>query len=122
MSKSRATCSRCTAAVARTADPPIALVLDPDDDIACLEQLRYLHSRPYGQVLCEPDPTATSRGIALHLLSALGKHLDPLSESSPWPLVGCHLQAEHVHDVAVTRAHTLGYGALRQLAQSTRTS
>lgn len=34
--------------------------------------------------------------------------------------VDCHLQAEHVHDVAVTRARTLGYGPLRRLAESTR--
>ena len=106
--------------MARTAEPPITLVLDQDDDLACLEQLRYLHSRPYGQVLCEPDPTATTRGVALHLLAALGKHTDVPAQSSPWPLVSCHLQAEHVHHLAVTRAHTLGYGALRQLAESTR--
>jgi hypothetical protein len=106
--------------VARTAESPITLVLDPDDDVGCLEQLRCLHSRPYGQVLCEPDPTATIRGIALHLLAALGKHVDAPTHSSPWPLVSCHLQAEHVRDLAVTRAHTLGYGALRRLAESTR--
>ncbi len=108
--------------MARTADPPITLVLDPDDDVACLEQLRCLHSRPYGQVLCEPDPTATSRGVALHLLEALGKYTDAPTETSPWPLVSCHLAAEHVHDLAVARAHTLSYGALRQLAESTRTA
>ena len=70
--------------MARTAEPPITLVLDPDDDVGSLEQLRCLHSRPYGRVLCEPDPTATSRGVALHLLAALGKHVDAPTDSSPY--------------------------------------
>jgi hypothetical protein len=59
--------------VARALDPPITLIVDPDDDLACLEELRRRHARPYGQILCEPDPTATSAELARYLLRALGK-------------------------------------------------
>lgn len=116
MSRSRATCSRCTAAVARTAERTVTLILDPGDDLADLEELRRLHSRPYGQILCEPDPTATPTGLASHLLIALGKDPDRRGNASPWPLLECQLKAERVRDLVLARAQTLSYGSLRRLA------
>ena len=105
--------------MARTVDPPITLIVDPDDDLACLEQLRRLHARPYGQILCEPDPTATSAELARYLLEGLGKHSESLTRGQLWQQVDCHLRAEHVHDLALTRAQTLTYPALRDLAEHT---
>ncbi len=102
--------------MARTVDPPITLIVDPDDDLACLEQLRRLHARPYGQILCEPDPTATSAELARYLLEGLGKDSRSLPRGQLWHQVNCHLRAEHVHDLAITRAHTLTFAALRDLA------
>ncbi|MDQ6805128.1 MAG: hypothetical protein M3065_09190 [Actinomycetota bacterium] len=102
--------------MARTVEPPITLIVDPDDDLACLEQLRRLHARPYGQILCEPDPTATSAELARYLLEGLGKHSEGLARGQLWQQVDCHLRAEHVHDLALTRAQTLTYPALRDLA------
>lgn len=115
MSRSSATSSLCTA-VARTVDPPITLIVDPDDDLACLEQLRRLHARPYGQILCEPDPTATSAELARYLLEGLGKDSRSVPREQLWHQVDCHLRAEHVHDLAITRAHTLTFAALHDLA------
>jgi hypothetical protein len=106
--------------VARTVDPPITLIVDPDDDLACLEQLRRLHARPYGQILCEPAPTATSAELARYLLEGLGKPSRNLSRGHLWQQVDCHLRAEHVHDLALARAHTLTYAALRDLADHAR--
>ncbi len=105
----------CTAA-ARTVDPPITLIVDRDDDLACLEQLRRLHARPYGQILCEPDPTATSAELARYLLEGLGKPSRSLTRGQLWHPVDRHLRAEHVRDLALTRAHTLTFAALRDLA------
>jgi hypothetical protein len=102
--------------VARTVDPPITLIVDPDDDLACLEQLRRLHARPYGQILCEPDPTATSAELARYLLEGLGKPSRRLTRGQLWHQVDCHLRAEQVHDLALARAQTLTYAALRDLA------
>ena len=101
--------------MARTADPGLVLVVDPDDDVGCLEQLRRLHARPYGQILCEHDPTATSTELARYLLAALGKHTTDLPRRELWSLVDCHLQGERVRELAVARAHTLSYPALRNL-------
>jgi hypothetical protein len=106
--------------VARTVDPPITLIVDPDDDLACLEQLRRLHARPYGQILCEPAPTATSAELARYLLEGLGKHSQSLTRGQLWRQVDCHLRAEHVHDLALARAHTLTFAALRDLADHAR--
>lgn len=104
------------AAVARAAERTVTLILDAGDELADLEELRRLHSRPYGQILCEPDPTATRTGLAHHLLAALGKHPGDLTgEVSPWPLVECHLKAERVRDLVLARAQTLTYaGASRR--------
>jgi hypothetical protein len=102
--------------VARTADSKLVLVVDPDDDIGCLEQLRRLHARPYGQILCEHDPTATSAELARYLLAALGKETSGLPRGELWALVDCHLPAERVREIVVARAQTLTYSALRDLA------
>jgi len=80
--------------VARTVDPPITLIVDPDDNLACLEQLRRLHARPYGQILCEPDPTATSAELARYLLEGLGKDSRGLTRGQLWHQVDCHLRAD----------------------------
>jgi hypothetical protein len=69
--------------VARTAERAVTLILDPGDDLADLEELRRLHSRTYGQILCEPDPTATPTGLASHLLVALGKNPGGRGNASP---------------------------------------
>jgi hypothetical protein len=92
------------------------LVVDPDDDIGCLEELHRLHARPYGQILCEHHPTATSTELARYLLAALGKHTTASPRRDLWSLVDCHLQAERVRELAVARAHTLTYPARRDLA------
>lgn len=105
--------------MARTLDPPITLIVDPDDDLACLEELRRLHARPYGQILCEPDPTATSAELARYLLRALGKDTEAGTRGQLWILVDCHMRVEHVRDLAVVRAQTLSYAALRDLADHT---
>ncbi len=102
--------------MARRLDPPIRLIVDPDDDVACLEALRRLHARPYGQILCEPDPTATSAELARYLLCALGKDAEARTCGQLWTLVDCHLRVEHVRDLAVVRAQTLSFAALRDLA------
>ncbi|MDQ6805837.1 MAG: AAA family ATPase [Actinomycetota bacterium] len=116
MSRSRETCSLCMAAVARSAEHTVTLILDAGDELADLEELRRLHSRPYGQVLCEPDPTTTRTGLARHILVALGKHPDMPGSASPWPAVECHLKGERVRDLVLARAHTLTYASLRRVA------
>lgn len=115
MSRSSATSLLCTA-VARTTDPTITVIVDPDDDLSSLEQLRRLHARPYGQILCEPDPTATSTELARYVLQALGKGIQSGTRGELWTHVTCHLRTEHVRDIAVVRAHTLTYAALRDLS------
>jgi hypothetical protein len=50
--------------VARTADRTLTLVLDPDDDLATLAQLRRLHARPLGHVVCETAPGDGASGLA----------------------------------------------------------
>lgn len=103
--------------MARTAERTVTLILDAGDELADLEELRRLHSRPYGQILCEPDPTATRTGLAHHLLAALGKHPGDLTgDVSPWPLVECHLKAERVRDLVLARAQTLTYAGVRHVA------
>ena len=102
--------------MARTAEPPLTVIVDPDDDLGCLEELRRLHARPYGQILCEPDPTATSADLARYLLEALGKQAASLTRRQLWALVDCHLRAERVRELVVARAHTLTFPALRDLA------
>jgi hypothetical protein len=106
--------------VARTADRTLTLVLDPDDDVEDLARLRRLHARPLGQVVCEPAPGGGPGGLARSLLAALGKDLDPGPRRDPlWRLAELHLRGEHVHDLILLRAHTLGYPALRSLADHT---
>jgi hypothetical protein len=106
--------------VARTTERTLTVVADPDDDLATLAQLRRLHARPLGRVLCEPHPTTNIAGLAHHLLAALGKTIDPSAPSSapPWQLVETHLRAEHTHHVFLLRGHTLTYNALRQITDT----
>lgn len=115
MSDSLATSSPCT--VAHSADRTITLVLDPTDDVDDLARLRRLHARPLGRIVCEPAPAGGTAGLARSLLEALGKKLELTTPRAPlWNLVDIHLYGERVRDLYVLRAHTLPYGALRQLA------
>ena len=73
-SKSRATRSRRTAALAR----PLSLRSRSSSTRTTTSPAWSscgTATPPHGQALCEPDPTATTRGVALHLLAALGKHI-----------------------------------------------
>jgi hypothetical protein len=96
----------------------VTVVVDRDDDVDTLARLRRLHARPLGRVVCEPDPTAGSYGLARHLLSALGKQLDEerRGPDSLWHLVETHLHGERVDDLILLRAHSLTFPALHQLA------
>jgi hypothetical protein len=102
--------------VARALDPAITLIVDPDDDLESLEQLRRLHARPFGQLLCEPDPTAASAELARYILQALGKHSEAGTRGELWAQVDCHLRTERVRELVIARAQTLTFASLRDLA------
>ena len=106
--------------MARTAERTLTVVLDPPDDLQTLNRLRRLHARPFGQVVCEPAPTAGPSGLARSVLAALGKDPDLGPRRDPlWRLVEVHLRAERTRELIVLRAHTLTYAALRRLADIT---
>ena len=106
--------------MARTAERTLTVVLDPHDDLHTLNRLRRLHARPFGQVVCEPAPTAGPSGLARSVLAALGKDPDLGPRRDPlWRLVDVHLRAERTRELIVLRAHTLTYAALRRLADIT---
>lgn len=105
--------------MARKADSPVTLVVDPEDDVAVLARLRRLHARPAGQVLCEPPPGAGSTVLAHSLLAALAKNHSVATLAVPlWELVSFHLRSEHTRELILCRAHTLTYTALRALCTS----
>lgn len=117
MSRSPATSSRSTA-VAHTAEQhALTLVLDPEDDLATLRQLRALHARPLGQIVCEPSPATGLHDLAHHLLRALGK--TPGGRDHAWSRAQAHLEAEMIEHLVLLRAHVLDYPALRRIADCT---
>ena len=104
--------------MAQTTDQhALTLVLDPEDDLATLRQLRALHARPYGQIVCEPSPQAARNDLALHLLDALGK--SPGDPARAWIRAQAQLTAERIEHVVLLRAHLLSYAALRCLTDCT---
>lgn len=107
--------------MARSADCQITLVLDPRDDVDTLAQLRRLHARPMGQVVCEPAPAGGTAGLARSLIAALGKNADREVHLGShrvhlWDLVDAHLAGEGVQHLILLRAHTLPFDALRCLS------
>jgi hypothetical protein len=104
--------------VAQTPDQDrLALVLDPEDDREHLRDVRHLHARPLGQIVCEPDPTTGSNDLAHYLLDALGKTAS--DRRGAWARAQLLLDAEQIRELILLRAHVLGYPALRRLADRT---
>lgn len=104
--------------MAATADQHrLRIVIDPDDDLDTLRAARALHARPFGQIVCEVDPTTSTDTLAHHLLDALGKTTGPTSNA--WRRAGALLAAERIDHLVLLRAHLLSYPALRRLADCT---
>lgn len=59
--------------------------------------------RPFGRVLCEPDPTATRSELALHILAALGEHSGPTSAARGGRWLTATCAQTHVCDLTLAR-------------------
>ncbi len=100
--------------MAATADQNrLRVVVDPDDDLSTLRAVGTLHARPFGQIVCEVDPTTTADTLAEYVLDALGKTTGPARNA--WPRARALLAAERIEHLVLVRAHLLSYPALRRL-------
>ncbi|MEJ7784886.1 MAG: hypothetical protein WKF96_08790 [Solirubrobacteraceae bacterium] len=104
--------------MAATADQNrLRVVVDPDDDLSTLRAVRTLHARPFGQIVCEIDPTTTADALADYVLDALGKTTG--AAQNPWPRARALLAAERIEHLVLARAHLLTYPALRRFCDCT---
>lgn len=108
--------------MAATADQDrLRIVIDPDDDLDTLRAVRALHARPFGQIVCEVEPTTSAGTLAEYLLDALGK-TSAAAHRKPWPRARALLSAEHIEHLVVMRAQLLTYPGLHRLCDCTTTT
>jgi hypothetical protein len=94
------------------AEPPVTVVVDPDDSAGCTRFVTGLAQLPAGRAVCHPTPGETAlQSLALDLLLALGKRFDaPRAERAhrrSWQLARTWLLAERIEHLFVLRANLL---------------
>jgi len=97
----------------------VRVILDTNDTPACARWFGRRHDLDRGRITVRITPPATQRSVARDVLRSLGKRFSmpesPAQLADAWSLAAIWLDAEHVRDVFVLRAHLLDEQATLQL-------
>ncbi|MFJ4866463.1 hypothetical protein [Streptomyces sp. NPDC088748] len=99
---------------------PVTVLLDATDDVAVTRAALAAHHPYAGRVTVHPAPATHDQGLALDILTALGKPSGlpghrGIHGSTAWNTAAAWILALSVTRLTVLRAHLLNAGALSRL-------